>query len=90
MTPAEQAQVRAEGAIVNYETEHSTVDAKTMSREKFDALPDGQKAEVVRQGYKLYDEMAARHFNRMGSVDRAEFRRLGGRVVDDGGNEINV
>jgi hypothetical protein len=52
-----------------------------LSRELFERFSDPAKTALMRAGFKLYDRVTAREFERAGSLDRAEFLRQGGRVV---------
>lgn len=57
------------------------VSAKSLSRDKFDSLSAHAKHAVMRENFKVYDEMQARHFEKLTSMDQAEFKGRGGRVV---------
>jgi hypothetical protein len=60
MTPAEQAQARAEGAVVKYEAEQSGVDGKVMAvyinRSDWERLPQDERWRRIGEGVVVRDD----------------------------------
>jgi hypothetical protein len=60
-----------------------TNDIKKLTRTEFDALPPLEKNRVMKEGYRIVNDMTVREFGKLDSRERAQFEREGGVIVPD-------
>lgn len=66
-----------------WELEERGIDpaARSLSRDRFDSLSPLAQGELMLAGFRLFDELPKRQFEKLTGIDKRDFLERGGRVA---------